>query len=209
MNNGTENSAANADDLAAKTDKSKKEEKAVEAAKTGKNEKEERGRNAAENNAENSDFAEENLFTTLHPKGSLNDRLYFNPNRMLVRPDLHLKRVLIKVFAVLVVAVVCAYLLGEHLKRVGVRNYLSYAALTGAGIVLIFVVAFLKDIFIWLVKVYQKFAPEAVRRKCVFTPSCSEYMILSLEKYGAIRGLIKGIKRLKRCHLPNHGEDYP
>lgn len=184
----------------------------VETKSKPENKTESKTENKTENEtekAENGNSAEENLFKTLHPKGSLNDRLYFNPNRMLVRPDLHVKRVLIKVFAVLVIAVVSAYLSWEYLKEIGTENYSLYAWLIGAGIVLIFAAAFLKDILIWLVKVYQKFAPEEVRRKCVFTPSCSEYMILSLEKYGAIKGLIKGVKRLKRCHLPNHGEDYP
>jgi len=35
---------------------------------------------------------------------------------------------------------------------------------------------------------------------CPFQPSCSQYMIDSLEKYGAIRGLFKGIWRIFRCN---------
>lgn len=62
---------------------------------------------------------------------------------------------------------------------------------------------------IWLVHVYQHYAPDRVRLKCVFVPSCSEYMIMSLQKYGLFIGLFKGIRRLLRCHLPNGGEDYP
>jgi len=34
-------------------------------------------------------------------------------------------------------------------------------------------------------------------------------MILSIEKYGAIKGLIKGCIRLLRCHPPNGGRDEP
>jgi putative component of membrane protein insertase Oxa1/YidC/SpoIIIJ protein YidD len=34
-------------------------------------------------------------------------------------------------------------------------------------------------------------------------------MILSIKNYGVVYGVIKGIKRLKRCHLPNGGDDYP
>ena len=49
----------------------------------------------------------------------------------------------------------------------------------------------------------------ASRLKCVFEPSCSEYMILAVNKYGLVRGVIKGIRRLLRCHPPNGGKDYP
>ena len=35
---------------------------------------------------------------------------------------------------------------------------------------------------------------------CRFTPTCSEYMIEALKKYGTIKGLHLGIKRILRCH---------
>lgn len=56
---------------------------------------------------------------------------------------------------------------------------------------------------------YQKHAPEEMRRSCLFIPSCSEYMLLAIEKYGVIVGVYKGLNRLCRCHHPNGGEDYP
>ncbi len=54
-----------------------------------------------------------------------------------------------------------------------------------------------------------RYAAPQIRLACVFEPSCSEYMILALAKYGLIRGGYKGICRLLRCHYPNGGEDYP
>jgi len=35
---------------------------------------------------------------------------------------------------------------------------------------------------------------------CRFTPPCSEYTFLAIEKYGTINGIIKGFKRILRCH---------
>lgn len=35
---------------------------------------------------------------------------------------------------------------------------------------------------------------------CRFQPTCSEYMIEALEKYGIFYGLYLGIKRILRCH---------
>ena len=56
---------------------------------------------------------------------------------------------------------------------------------------------------------YKAWAPLDVRGKCRFEPTCSTYMILAIRKYGLIRGVIKGIKRIKRCKPPNGGVDYP
>lgn len=68
---------------------------------------------------------------------------------------------------------------------------------------------FLKKIMIFFVHLYQAYAPDSIRMACRFTPSCSQYMILSIEKYGAIKGCLKGLNRLSRCTAPNGGEDYP
>lgn len=47
----------------------------------------------------------------------------------------------------------------------------------------------MKDIVVWLVKAYRHFAPIKIRDKCRFEPSYSEYMLISVEKYGTIKGL--------------------
>ncbi len=73
----------------------------------------------------------------------------------------------------------------------------------------IYMVTVSKKIIIWCIKLYQNKAPDTVRLRCVFEPSCSEYMILAIEKYGVLKGVNKGIDRLKRCHPPNGGIDYP
>jgi putative membrane protein insertion efficiency factor len=40
---------------------------------------------------------------------------------------------------------------------------------------------------------------------CRFYPSCSEYTYQAVEKYGALKGLIKGFKRIIRCHPLSRG----
>jgi putative component of membrane protein insertase Oxa1/YidC/SpoIIIJ protein YidD len=37
------------------------------------------------------------------------------------------------------------------------------------------------------------------RPTCVFYPTCSEYMIGAVEKYGVIKGMRKGIIRIGKC----------
>ena len=74
---------------------------------------------------------------------------------------------------------------------------------------LIICILLAKKFLIWMILIYQRFAPEKVRKLCCFEPSCSEYMKLAIMKYGVIRGVYKGCNRLIRCHWPNGGIDYP
>ena len=76
-------------------------------------------------------------------------------------------------------------------------------------ILTIIIVIRLKSILVFTVYLYQKFAPESIRSSCRFTPSCSQYMIMAIEKYGVFIGVLKGLRRLSRCHAPNGGHDYP
>lgn len=65
-----------------------------------------------------------------------------------------------------------------------------------------------KRTVIWLVHLYQNKASDETRLRCTMEPSCSVYMILAVEKYGVIRGVYKGIRRLFRCGTVS-GVDYP
>ncbi len=67
----------------------------------------------------------------------------------------------------------------------------------------------LGKLVIFLARIYQKNAPKRIRNNCRFVPSCSQYMILAIQKYGVIKGVSMGINRLGRCKYPNGGEDYP
>lgn len=73
----------------------------------------------------------------------------------------------------------------------------------------ILVVIFFKPFILLSIRLYQKYAPDRIRKSCRFTPTCSDYMILAIKKYGILKGLIKGIKRLSLCHYPNGGNDNP
>jgi putative membrane protein insertion efficiency factor len=58
----------------------------------------------------------------------------------------------------------------------------------------------LSYLLIQSVKFYQRAISPLLWSSCRFTPSCSQYMILAIEKYGAIRGVWKGLCRIARCH---------
>ena len=57
------------------------------------------------------------------------------------------------------------------------------------------------------VRGYQFALSPLLGRQCRFTPSCSEYFILAVKKYGAVSGAVRGILRICRCH-PFHPGGY-
>ncbi|MBI2641553.1 membrane protein insertion efficiency factor YidD [Candidatus Roizmanbacteria bacterium] len=42
-------------------------------------------------------------------------------------------------------------------------------------------------------------------KMCRFTPTCSEYAYQAVEKYGSLKGLYLGFRRIIRCHPWNKG----
>lgn len=83
------------------------------------------------------------------------------------------------------------------------------AAIASCSLLLLYALLSLKKMLICCVRIYQRYASDSIRMKCRFEPSCSQYMILAIEKYGSLKGLRHGIKRLKRCKIGNGGYDYP
>lgn len=68
----------------------------------------------------------------------------------------------------------------------------------------------MKNVLIFLIKFYKKYISQMKRPCCRFYPSCSEYALLAVEKYGALRGGAKAVLRILRCHpFAKGGIDYP
>ncbi|MGL5435011.1 MAG: membrane protein insertion efficiency factor YidD [Lachnospiraceae bacterium] len=59
----------------------------------------------------------------------------------------------------------------------------------------------IKKGLILLIRGYQKFlSPLKVRTHCIYTPTCSQYAIEALKKYGVLKGLWLSVRRILRCH---------
>lgn len=62
--------------------------------------------------------------------------------------------------------------------------------------------------FVVLIKFYQYvLSPYLGGSKCRYTPSCSQYTMDAIKKYGPIKGIFLGTKRISRCH-PGGGHGY-
>ncbi|MDO5553192.1 MAG: membrane protein insertion efficiency factor YidD [Planctomycetia bacterium] len=60
------------------------------------------------------------------------------------------------------------------------------------------------------VRFYQVALSPMLGRNCRFTPTCSQYYILAVRKYGLISGSARGFWRILRCNpFCKGGEDWP
>ena len=58
----------------------------------------------------------------------------------------------------------------------------------------------LNFIFIIPIKLYQILLSPLLGQSCRYHPTCSQYTIEAIEKYGPIKGIWLGTKRISRCH---------
>lgn len=60
------------------------------------------------------------------------------------------------------------------------------------------IINIMKKVIIKLINLYQ-ITPLHMHSMCRFTPTCSEYTKISVERFGLIKGLFLGFKRILRC----------
>jgi len=58
---------------------------------------------------------------------------------------------------------------------------------------------------LFLLRGYKRFISPLLPPMCRFEPTCSVYTMQAVEKYGVLRGVWLGAKRLGRCHPFNPG----
>lgn len=66
------------------------------------------------------------------------------------------------------------------------------------GRIIIDIITF-KWLFLGLVYFYKKCISPLLPSVCIYTPSCSTYMVDAIKKFGVFRGIFMGTKRLLRC----------
>lgn len=61
----------------------------------------------------------------------------------------------------------------------------------------------MKKTIIFFIKIYKKIISPIFEKwgvQCKYTPTCSEYMVQAVEKYGAFKGSLLGVKRILKCN---------
>ncbi|MDR1867282.1 MAG: membrane protein insertion efficiency factor YidD [Treponema sp.] len=65
----------------------------------------------------------------------------------------------------------------------------------------------MSKIILTMIRVYQLAISPHFQSCCRYYPTCSRYMYQAIQKYGTIKGIFLGLKRLMRCH-PFHSGGY-
>ena len=58
----------------------------------------------------------------------------------------------------------------------------------------------MKIIFIYIIKAYRRFISPMKKPCCRFYPTCSQYALEAITKYGALKGGYLAVRRILRCH---------
>ncbi len=65
----------------------------------------------------------------------------------------------------------------------------------------------MKYLVLGLIRLYQRYVSPMTPPSCRYVPTCSQYAVESVSKYGALKGSWLAIKRISRCH-PFHEGGY-
>ena len=63
----------------------------------------------------------------------------------------------------------------------------------------------MKGVILLFIILYRKLLSPFLPRSCRFYPTCSAYTYQAVQRFGALKGLYLGIKRLLRCNPFNPG----
>ena len=66
----------------------------------------------------------------------------------------------------------------------------------------------MKKVLLQIINLYQKYYSPTRPASCIFVPSCSQYAVEAIEKYGSIKGSYMAIKRILRCNPFNKNGGY-
>ena len=66
----------------------------------------------------------------------------------------------------------------------------------------------MKKLLLSLIRFYRRSISPLFPPSCRFVPTCSQYALEAIEKYGAARGGLLALRRLMRCHPFHKGGWY-
>ena len=134
--------------------------------------------------------------------------IYVN-ERKIIRPNTTITTAITYFLLFMLVTSILIWFVKYIIMTVGIIAYLPSNVQTFcyeypflSNTILCAIIVFVELIFcfkymaIGAVKLYQHYAPEEIRRRCLFMPTCSEYAILAIRKYGGVIGLLKTYFRL-------------
>lgn len=66
----------------------------------------------------------------------------------------------------------------------------------------------MKTVFLAIIRFYQKHISPAFPRRCRYIPTCSQYALEAIQKYGAAKGGFLALRRFLQCHPFSRHDPY-
>jgi putative membrane protein insertion efficiency factor len=63
----------------------------------------------------------------------------------------------------------------------------------------------MNQVVVGFIRLYQRYISPLLGSNCRFQPTCSQYTVEAVERYGVLKGLWLGARRISRCHPFNAG----
>ena len=57
-----------------------------------------------------------------------------------------------------------------------------------------------KNVLLTLIRLYKKMRPKSTMGCCKYIPTCSEYGLVAIERFGALKGGLLTLWRILRCN---------
>lgn len=64
-------------------------------------------------------------------------------------------------------------------------------------------------LLVGFIRAYQRFISPLLGPRCRFYPTCSQYAVEAIERYGPVKGVWLALRRIVRCHPLNPGGHDP
>ena len=58
----------------------------------------------------------------------------------------------------------------------------------------------MKTLLLIILRFYKRYISPMLGQNCRFSPTCSEYALVAIDRYGALKGTGLALKRIGRCH---------
>jgi putative component of membrane protein insertase Oxa1/YidC/SpoIIIJ protein YidD len=127
-------------------------------------------------------------------------------NREIIRPRTNIFSAVKYVICLEVLTLLITFCVANLLVFIG---FICNFSLLHLFVSILLILVFLKKITILFIELYQHYVPDQKRRKCTLKPSCSEYAIMALNKYGIFMAFKKIYIRLFRTCNGIYSTDYP
>ncbi len=115
--------------------------------------------------------------------------------RPLYRPSTNIKTLLVYLVQLIYTSIIINFILFQAIVQLcGNINFLQSCIC----LCIIIILFKYRKLLILLIELYQHYAPEHIRRKCICMPTCSEYAICCIRKYNFFKAIKKIYNRLTR-----------